>query len=164
LYASLYSQATDCKDPDSTAPWGYEVLFDRVNDAGDTLSVSFDVSGACSRQPYFAKEVVNFSLRTGAPLDPRQMLSRHAPVLLGAGARVKAGLLILGQEGVGILKKENKDVLDEQLMESCARFLATAGFRVWIRDGMLVLMPSFQYPYTECRREYFIQPHQKVMP
>lgn len=164
LYASLYSEAKDCKDPDSTAPWGYEVLFDQVNYAGDTLSVSLDVSGACSRQPYFAKEVANFSLRTGGALDPRQMLSRHAPVLLGAGARVKAGLLILGQEGVGILKKENKDVLDEQLMESCARFLATAGFRVWVRDGMLVLMPSFQYPYTECRREYFIRPHRKVAP
>ncbi|WP_413458621.1 hypothetical protein [Herbaspirillum huttiense] len=36
LYASLYSEATDCKDPDSTAPWGYEVLFDQVNYAGDT--------------------------------------------------------------------------------------------------------------------------------
>lgn len=164
LYVSLYSEARNCKDPDSSGPWGYEALFDQVNYADDTLSVSFDVSGACSGQPYFAKAVMNYSLRTGAPLNPRQMLSRHAPILLAAGARVKAGLAILSQEGVRILKKQNEDVLDEQLMESCARFLATAGFRVWIQDGAPVLMPSFQYPYTECRREYVIRSDRKVKP
>lgn len=66
LSASFYAKSRQCNTPPKNIPWGYEFELLEATDSGDTLTIVFDATSACSGRHSFKKVKRNFSIQTGA--------------------------------------------------------------------------------------------------
>lgn len=157
MYASFYEEARNCRDPQIPNPWGFDAEFGQINVENNTLSLTFNISAVCSGQPYFARFARNFSVSSGAPISPRQMLKKYAPDLLSAGINFRHQFFSLSEDALEYLIEKNEKLFNPELINSCGYHLHTAGHQVWLRNGELVIMPTFSQRSSFCFREYPIQ-------
>lgn len=65
LSASFYAKSRQCNTPPKNIPWGYEFELLEATESGDTLTIVFDATSACSGRHSFKKVKRNFSVQTG---------------------------------------------------------------------------------------------------
>ncbi|UIN22934.1 hypothetical protein [Herbaspirillum frisingense] len=157
LNISFHKSARACYDPQWPGPWGHVLKYEKANFGKNTLSILFDVAEGCSGQPHFNTFAANFSIQTGKRISTKELLERYAPSLLKAGAEVSHDFLILGDDAFSILMEQNEGTFTPDLQESCDFFLRRTGFRVWVEENRLVLLPPFQVQNSICHKRYYLQ-------